>query len=89
MLIAPTLLLSDPHQEICDGLTTVQTTLETFHTILPEKIFFWLRADWAIIWTFGVGLFTVGTVIYRQVVLHSARDLSRSAAGSFCFVVAN
>jgi hypothetical protein len=54
-------------QEICDGINTVQTTLKTVYSILPERIFFWLRADWTIVWSMGAGVFAIGTVIYQQV----------------------
>ena len=54
-------------QEICDGLSTVLSTVKTIHAFKPERIFFWLRADWTIVGTLGVGMFTLATIIYQQV----------------------
>lgn len=54
-------------QEICDALNTVQSTLETVYALLPERIFFWLKADWTVISSLGVGMFSIATVVYNQV----------------------
>jgi hypothetical protein len=58
-------------QEVCDGLNTVQSTLKTMYTLLPERIFFWLKADWTVISSLGVGLFSIATVVYNQVWLQA------------------
>ncbi len=54
-------------QEICDSLSIVLSTVKTIHAFKPERIFFWLRADWTIVGTLGVGIFTLATIIYQQV----------------------
>jgi hypothetical protein len=54
-------------QEICDGLSTVLSTVKVIHAFKPERIFFWLRADWTIVGTLSVGMFTLATIIYQQV----------------------
>ena len=54
-------------QEICEGLSTVLSTVKTIHAFNPERIFFWLRADWTIVGTLSVGMFTLATIIYQQV----------------------
>ncbi len=58
-------------QEICDGLNTVQSTLKTLYLLLPERIFFWLKADWTVISSLGVGLFSIATIVYNQVRQHA------------------
>ena len=54
-------------QEICDGLNTVQSTLKTVYALLPERIFFFLKADWTVVSSLGVALFSITTVVYSQV----------------------
>jgi hypothetical protein len=54
-------------QDICVALDTVQATVKTVHAILPEKIFFWLRAEWTIVTSVAVVVFAVANVMYEKV----------------------
>jgi len=70
-------------QEICDGLSTVRSTLRVVQDFEPERIFFILPANLTILSTLGLGLLAIASIISDQV-LQRVHDCFALAFSVFC-----